>query len=378
MCVSYIYLHKSDQFCHHSSVTCSKFFSCLQFLKRERYLHNLFAYRSVSLSIISYLYNFIFPFYKKPWNQITRYEETHYAKIDSHIGVHNFIRKCFFVPSSLIENERTNEQRIESWLLVRRAKNLRNKKKWDKKETNKKKRDRRRMKENTEPEKERERKYRQKRYNGKGLKRGDKCRVTKGHWQGLRTTHFRKWFIFYYLQPRVRCALDRFSLLSWENRERRTGEVSVGKRSNIYNRRQQSKKLGKNERSRVKGGGRRRREIKGEIERRKGGSFLFCVSHNGDGFCRTEGREGGSVSERRDGISVSERMEDCSRAFCHDFKRRLWVAASGGSRGRKASWMESLESWPGWTSWTTFHPVFDKGEVANSAKFRRDNYWPKV
>ena len=191
------------------------------------------------------------------------------------------------------------------------------------------------MKENTEPEKERERKYRQKRYNGKGLKRGDKCRVTKGHWQGLRTTHFRKWFIFYYLQPRVRCALDRFSLLSWENRERRTGEVSVGKRSNIYNRRQQSKKLGKNERSRVKGGGRRRREIKGEIERRKGGSFLFCVSHNGDGFCRTEGREGGSVSERRDGISVSERMEDCSRAFCHDFKRRLWAARMAGHAGEK-------------------------------------------
>lgn len=60
----------------------------------------------------------------------------------------------------------------------------------------------------------------------------------------------------------------------------------------IYNRRQQSKKLRKNERSerkRKEGG----REIKGEIERRKGGFFLFCVSHNGDGFCRTVGREGG-------------------------------------------------------------------------------------
>lgn len=46
-----------------------------------------------------------------------------------------------------------------------------------------------------------------------------------------------------------------------------------------------------------------------------------------DSVERVGGERGSEVSERRDGISVSpsERMEDCSRAFCHDFKRRLWV-----------------------------------------------------
>lgn len=52
----------------------------------------------------------------------------------------------------------------------------------------------------------------------------------------------------------------------------------------------------------------------------------WILSNGGEG-----GREG--VKEEMEyRCRRPERMEDCSRAFCHDFKRRLWVAGHAGEK----------------------------------------------